>query len=144
MNQLTRLDTNALNRAMIGFDRLFDDFGKNFANTVQTNYPPYNVIKTGENDYAIEVAVTGFSTDEIEVKVEHEQLVISAASTEQAADTTEYLYRGLAARDFTRRFSLADHVQVVDATVANGLLTVTLTRVLPESLKPRKIAINTK
>lgn len=144
MNQLARLDTTALNRAMIGFDRLFDDVGKRFANSVQPNYPPYNVIKTSENDYIIELAVTGFTKDEIEVKVEHEQLVISAASTREQPADTEYLYRGLAARDFSRRFSLADHVEVVDATVADGLLTVTLQRILPEALKPRTITVKTK
>ena len=144
MNQFTRLDTTALNRAMIGFDRLFDDVSKKFANTAQTNYPPYNVIKTGENDYAIEIAVTGFSKDEILVKVEQEQLVISAVSTKEQPDDDKYLYRGLAARDFTRRFSLADHVEVVDAIIADGLLTVTLKRVLPEALKPRTITINDK
>jgi molecular chaperone IbpA len=144
MNQFTRLDTTALNRAMIGFDRMFDDVSKKFANSAQTNYPPYNIIKTGENDYAIEIAVTGFSKDEILVKVEQEQLVISAVSTKEQPTESEYLYRGLAARDFTRGFSLADHVEVVDAIIADGLLTVTLKRVLPEALKPRTITINDK
>lgn len=140
-NQLPRFDTTALNRALIGFDRLFDQVEQRFANSVQTNYPPYNVLKTSDNDYVVEVAVTGFTKEEILVKVEQEQLVISASASKEADETTEYLHRGLATRDFERRFTLADHLEVVDASVANGLLKVYLKRIVPETLKPRVISI---
>jgi molecular chaperone IbpA len=76
MNQLTRVDTNALNRAMLGFDSLFNDFERRFSNQINTSYPPYNILKHDENSYVIEVAVTGFQPDEITVEIDQNQLIV--------------------------------------------------------------------
>lgn len=134
--QSNRFDTSALTRALIGFDRLFDAVP-----TPGGNYPPYNIIKTGENDYSVEVAVTGFSKDEITVTTDRDRLVIAAKSTRKEDPDAVYCYRGLAARDFERHFTLMDHARVTGASIANGLLRVSITRVVPEELKPQTIEI---
>ncbi len=139
MNQLARFDTSALNRALIGFDRIFNDFENRFQHST-TNYPPYNVIKTDENSFEIEVAVAGFDREDITLEVDQDQLRIRG-QRKQVEDSREYLYRGLAARDFERTFTLADHIIVGDAELTNGILRVKLARVVPEALKPRLIAI---
>ena len=145
MTQLLRLDTNALqqlNRALIGFDRMFDDFENRWANSVQTNYPPHNVLKTGEQTYELQLAVTGFSKNEIAVEVNQDHLVIRGERLSVEDDQTVYLYRGLATRDFQKIFPLADHVEVKSSAIKNGILTIYLERTVPESLKPRSIPIN--
>jgi molecular chaperone IbpA len=139
MNQLVRFDTNALNRALIGFDRIFNDF-ENRAQQSTTNYPPYNVIKHNDDSFEIEVAVAGFDREDITIEVDQGQLRIRGQRTEQAIEH-QYLHRGLAARDFERTFTLAEHIIVGDAELTNGILSVKLTREVPEALKPRMIAI---
>jgi molecular chaperone IbpA len=140
MNAITRFDTTALNRALIGFDQLFDNVERRFANQVQNNYPPYNVIKHDDNNFEIEVAVAGFDKEDITVEVDQDQLIIRGKKT-QAETEVQYMHRGLAARDFERMFTLAEHIIVGDAELTNGILSVKLTREVPESLKPRLIAI---
>jgi molecular chaperone IbpA len=140
MNAITRFDTTALNRALIGFDQLFDNVERRFANQVQNNYPPYNVIKHDDNHFEIEVAVAGFDKEDITVEVDQDQLIIRGKKV-QAETEVQYMHRGLAARDFERTWTLADHMQVGDAELTNGILSVKLTRVIPEALKPRLIAI---
>ena len=142
MNQLARFDTSALNqlnRALIGFDRIFNDFENRFQHST-TNYPPYNVIKHDENSFEIEVAVAGFDREDITIEVDQDQLRIKGQRLKDD-DTSKYVYRGLAARDFERQFTLADHIIVGEAELTNGILRVKLTREVPESLKPRLIAI---
>lgn len=141
MNQLTRFDTQALNRALVGFDRIFDDMERRFANQANHNYPPYNIEKIADNLYDIVVAVAGFNKSEITVEVDQDQLIIRGEK--QAADgpAPEYLHRGLAFRDFERRFTLAEHMEVVKAEIKNGLLVVQVERKVPEALLPRKIEI---
>lgn len=141
MTQLQRFDTNALNRALVGFDRLFDDFEARFANQISQNYPPYNIEKVAENLYDIVVAVAGFGREEITVEIEGDQLTIRGEKSVSADPQPEYLHRGLAFRDFERRFTLADHMEVVKAEIKNGLLIVQLERIVPEALKARKIDI---
>jgi molecular chaperone IbpA len=142
MNQLVRFDTAALNKALIGFDRLFNEAERGFVNSIQNNYPPYNILKTSDDDYTIEVAVTGFKKDEITVELNQGQLIIKGSRIYNDQDSTvEYIHRGLAARDFERRFTLADHMEVGDAEVADGLLKVYIKRIVPEALKPRVISI---
>lgn len=140
MNALTRFDTTALqqlNRAIIGFDRLFAD--RAYSN--QT-YPPYNVVKHGEDSYEIEVAVAGFKLSEIDVEVDNNQLHIRGNKAEEdTVETTEYLHRGLAYRSFERSFTLAEHMQVGNAGIKDGVLRVAITRNVPEALKPRKIPV---
>lgn len=139
MNQLARFDTSALNRALIGFDRIFNDFENRFQHST-TNYPPYNVIKHDENSFEVEVAVAGFDREDITIEVDQDQLRIRG-QRKQTEDNREYLHRGLAARDFERQFTLAEHVIVGDAELTNGILRVKLTREIPETLKPRLISI---
>jgi molecular chaperone IbpA len=143
MTQLVRFDTNSLNRALVGFDKFFDDFENRFATQISQNYPPYNIIKTGENTYEIQVAVSGFDKEDISVEVDQNQLTIKGKSaTPNEAVSRHYLYRGLSSRDFTRNWTLADHIQVETGNIKNGVLTIYLKRVIPDSLLPRKIKIS--
>jgi molecular chaperone IbpA len=130
MNQLVRFDTNALNRALLGFDELFN------------NYPPYNVVKHDENSYEIQVAVTGFDKDEITVEVDQNQLIVKGQKAKEENDeAVNYLHKGLATRQFTRSWTLAEHMEVGEGSIKNGVLTVSLKRVIPEALKPRVLKI---
>lgn len=140
MNALSRIDTQSLNRALIGFDRLFNDVERRFANQVQTNYPPYNILKHNDDLFEIEVAVAGFDKEDISIEVDQNQLTIRGQRLKEE-DASMYLHRGLAARDFERSFTLAEHMEVGDAELTNGILRVKLTRIVPEALKPRLIAI---
>jgi len=145
MNQIMRIDTNtlnALNKAFVGFDSLFTDFEQRFANQVNSNYPPYNILKHGKDTYELQVAVTGFSPEEISVEVDQQQLVIKGEKREDDADTeVQYIHRGLASRNFSRVLPLAEHIEVGDAKIKNGVLYVALNRVVPEALKPRVLKI---
>lgn len=141
-NQLTRFDTNALNRALLGFDTLFDNFEKRFANQVNTNYPPHNVVKFDDDTYEVQVAVTGFDPTEITVQVDQNELIIKGSiATDDDDAAITYLHRGLASRDFTKTFTLADHMEVGKARIKNGVLKVALKRIVPEALKPRILTI---
>ena len=142
MTQLQRFDTQALNRALVGFDRIFDDMERRFANQISNNYPPYNVAKLQENLYEIEMAVTGFEKDEIKVTVEQNELTIIGERDKNESDVTvEFLHRGLALRDFERKFTLAEHMKIVSATIKNGILQIRIERIVPEEMKPRVIDI---
>lgn len=138
-NALSRLDT--LSRALIGFDTMFDTMERRFANQVSGNYPPHNIIKTGDNQYEIQVAVTGFNKSEIAVTVENNVLVIKGESMTTEYQPEQYLHRGLATRDFAREFPLAEHIEVTGAEITNGMLIVKLVRNIPESAKPKVIDI---
>jgi molecular chaperone IbpA len=138
-NSLQRLD--AINRALIGFDSVFDALERRYANSAQTNYPPYNVARIDENHYDIEMAVTGFEKSEIEVSVERNELTIRGERRETDVQIPEYLHRGLALRNFERSFTLAEHMKVISAEIKNGVLTIRLEREIPEELKPRVIDI---
>ena len=142
MNALNRFDTQALNRALIGFDTMFDQLERRFANQVQNNYPPHNIIRTGENTYLIEVAVAGFGKNEVSVPLENNELTIKGekAEVEETAEI-QYLHRGLASRNFVRVFPLAEHIEVKGAEIKDGILTVKLERIIPEELKPRIIEV---
>ena len=141
MNQLVRFDTNALNRALVGFDSLFNDFEHRFANHINQSYPPYNILKYGEDSYAIEVAVTGFTKDEITVEVDQNRLVVKGERIPVENADIEYLYRGLASRNFVRSWTLAEHMVVGEGRIKNGVLTIEVTREVPEALKPRILKI---
>lgn len=141
MNQLVRLDPNTLSRALIGFDTMFDQIERRFASQPNNNYPPHNVIKTGENTYEIQVAVSGFDKSEVSVELDQDQLIIRGERTREDDANYEYLHRGLATRDFVKSLTLAEYIEVKSSSLKNGILTVYLERVIPESLKPRKIEI---
>ena len=141
-NALQRIE--AINRALIGFDTVFDQMERRFANSVSNNYPPHNILKTGENQYEIQIAVTGFEKSEIAVTVESNVLTVKgegAESVRHERPEIVYLHRGLATRDFVREFPHAEHIEVAGAEIRNGMLIVKLIRNIPESEKPRVIDI---
>ena len=133
------IDFSPLYRSVVGFDRLADLLDSAAAETA-TGYPPYNIERTGDNAYRIEIAVAGFKPDELSIEVKEAVLTVQGR---KAANDSErrFVHRGLAERNFERRFQLAEYVVVTDATLADGLLAISLKRELPEALKPRKIAI---
>ena len=141
MTQLQRFDAAALNRALVGFDRIFDDMEHRFANQISSNYPPFNIAKVGENLYDITLAVAGFEKDEITVEVEANELTIRGERKVSDQSEPEYLHRGLALRDFEKTFTLAEHMKVRKAEIKNGILLVKIEREIPEELKPRVIDI---
>jgi molecular chaperone IbpA len=137
-----RYDFSPFYRSTVGFDRLFDMLDQ--ANRVEpmTNWPPYNIEKTGDDGYRITMAVAGFGTDEIEV-TQHENTLLVSGQKRQEQDGTQVLHRGIATRAFKQTFNLADHVKVTGAGLENGLLTIELLRQVPEELRPRRIEIAT-
>ena len=137
--QLARLDS--LSRALIGFDTMFDQMERRFANQVSTNYPPFNILKWNEDQYEIQIAITGFEKEEIRVEVERNQLSVFGESKEMSLGDAMYLHRGLATRDFEKTFTLAEHMEVKLAEIRNGMLRIQLFRNVPESEKPRIIDI---
>lgn len=141
MNQLVRFDTNALNKALLGFDSLFDNFEQRFANQINNNYPPYNIVKKDENNYEIEVAVTGFLPEEVTVEIDQNQLIVKGERKREEDAEVQYIHRGLATRDFTRMWTLAEHMEVDEGTIKNGVLRIAIKRVVPEALKPRVLKI---
>jgi molecular chaperone IbpA len=133
-------DFTPLFRTAIGFDRL-----ARLADTVPqdaVSYPPYNIEKIGDDSYRLQLAVAGFSAEDIDLTAKDNALIVAGRVAEESSKG-EFLHRGIAARAFTRRFVLADHMVVESADIANGLLNISIRRVVPEALKPRKIAINT-
>ena len=138
---MRNFDLTPLYRASVGFDRLADVMDRTLsADVAAPTYPPYNIEKTGEDAYRISIAVAGFAADDLSVEVRDGAVIVSARKAEED-DGRSYLHRGIATRAFERRFQLADHIEVVNAHLENGLLYLDLVREVPESLKPRKIAI---
>lgn len=137
-------DLSPLYRSTVGFDRMFnllDSFG-GVENSGQT-YPPYNIERTGENTYRVTMAVAGFSEDDISVETKENTLTVKGEKKgEKEEKEDNFLYRGIAARAFERRFQLADHVEVKGAVLENGLLHIELVREIPEAAKPRTITIS--
>ncbi len=137
------VDYAPLYRTAVGFDRLFALLDAAQNTDAAGGYPPYNIERTDENSYRVEIAVAGFKPEELNVEVKENLLTVTGRKAANEADERRFLHRGLAERNFDRRFQLADHVVVEDANLADGLLTVSLRRELPEQLKPRTIAIKT-
>lgn len=135
----TAFDFSPLFRSTVGFDRVFDLLDNASRVSSFDNWPPYDIIKTGDDSYRVTLAVAGFAENELNVTQERNLLVVSGEKA--ANEDTQYLHRGIAGRSFQRRFELADHVRVVGASIANGLLTVELKREIPEAMKPRRIDI---
>ena len=138
---MRNFDLTPLYRSAIGFDRLANMIDTASRNEQQSAYPPYNIEATGEYSYRITMAVAGFTREEIEITSESGNLVIRGNKAEDQVERT-YLYQGIAARNFERRFQLADHVRVENASMENGLLHVELLREIPEAMKTRRIEIN--
>ena len=137
-------DFSPYRRSTVGFDRLFDMLETSSLGQGQENYPPFDLIKLGDNDFRIELAVAGFKPDEIDIPAQENVLLVSGRKKEEADDgasANAYIYRGIATRSFERRFALADHIQVRGADMKDGLLSIELVREIPEAMKPRKINI---
>jgi molecular chaperone IbpA len=129
-------------RSTVGFDRLFDMLENSSLGAAQENYPPFDLIKGGENEYRIELAVAGFKPEEFDITSQQNQLIVSGRKNEETEQKgSDYIYRGIANRSFERRFALADHIKVTGADMKDGLLVINLVREIPESMKPRKIDI---
>ena len=142
MTRLTTLDLSPFYRNSIGVDRLFDRLISQIDTSTTTNYPPYNILKTGENTFEVQVAVAGFSQGEIEVSVKDGDLIITGEKLNtELPEGHEYTHQGISARRFVRSFSLADYVEVESAIARDGILTVKLERHIPEAMKPKTIAI---
>ena len=131
-----------IHKFTVGFDQLFDELNR-VTQIPQASYPPYNLIKYTDDTFGIELAVAGFTEGDIEVVLNKNQLVISGKQKESSTDSSvEYLHRGISSRNFTRNFTLADYVEVTNASVTNGILTIELERKIPQHAKPKNIAIS--
>lgn len=137
---LRSLDIPSIHKFAVGFDSVFDELLRTTAQT--TNYPPYNIVKHSEDKFSIELAVAGFKDGDIDVQVERNQLTVTGEQSINLDQPVEYLHRGISSRNFVRTWTLADHVEIKGAEVANGILTINLERIIPEEQKPKKIAIN--
>lgn len=136
LRAVTPADLAHISRALVGFDRYF-----NSTIPQNGNYPPHNIVKYGNDSYAIEVAVAGFTKEEIHVSVDQDQLTIVGIQKNVDETVKEYLHRGLAARDFEQTFTLAEYMEVKGAEVKDGMLKIEIQRHVPEALKPRQIEI---
>ena len=140
---MRHVDFSLLYRSTVGFDRLFnllDNMGQ--PEQSAPAYPPYNIERTGENAYRISMAVAGFGESDLEIEAKENTLLVKGNQQKNEEDEGEMLFRGIAARNFERRFQLADHVEVRNAHLENGLLHIELVREIPEAMKARKIEIS--
>ena len=140
---LRSFDIPSIHKFGIGFDTMFDELNRLHSLQSNTNYPPYNVVQINEDEYMISLAVAGFGLDNLSVTKDKNFLIIEGKNTIKDEDLTEtnYLHRGISARDFRREFKLADHVEIENAHLELGILNVHLKREIPEEQKPRAIAI---
>ena len=147
MNNLTkefRFDLNQLHKMTVGFDRLFDQMllAGEYPNTVSTGYPPYNVERIDDGRWRVTIAVAGFGEDDIEVIVDQGNLNINGKKSDKTDENM--LFHGIANRQFNRSFQLADYVEVEEASLKDGMLTLNLIRNVPDALKPKKIKLISK
>lgn len=142
MRNASLLDINKFTPYAVGFDRLFDQMNKYLDNQAQsTGYPPYNITNVN-NQYTIEIALAGVSKEDIDMVVTDNVLSISYKPDQSDNNPDSWVYRGIANRGFTRKFTIADDIEVKDARMSNGLLSVVLERIVPDSKKPKKIDIS--
>ena len=141
------LDLPTLHRSFVGFDQLFEEINRSFnVNSKQDNYPPHNIIRTGDNHYVIEMAVAGFQENELDIETvinSYGQTVLTIKGERKREENSErqYLHRGLATRNFERSFPLNENVEILNAAVANGILAISLEHKIPETQKAKKVAI---
>lgn len=133
-------DLTPFTRSTIGFDRLFNELDKQFANSASNGYPPYNIVSVDDDNYMISVAVAGFAMENLEITKDGNILTIEGIAPE-TDNTVNYLHKGIAGRNFRRQFTLADHVKVIAANLSLGMLNVRLQREIPVELQPKKIEI---
>ena len=140
MTRLTTLDLPTFARATIGFDRMFEQLDREFANTKSTGYPPYNVVQENDDEYTISLAIAGFTMEDLDITLEKNVLTIEGTSPE-VPEGKKYLHKGIGNRNFRRQFTLAEHIEVEDAELEHGMLHINLVRNVPEAQKPKKISI---
>jgi molecular chaperone IbpA len=139
---MSTYDLSPLYRTMVGFDRMAHMIDRAARLDGTQGYPPYNIERTGENAFRIELAVAGFAEGDLDLELNEGVLTVTGKRTEaETPETRDFLHRGIAERSFVRRFQLADHILVTGAALSHGLLRIELVRELPEEKKPRKIAI---
>ena len=132
-------DFAPLGRYTVGFDNLFDLINQTARNEGNDRYPPYNILRTGQDSFRISVAVAGFAPSDLSITAEQNLLTLSGRQAEE--EEKEYLFRGIAGGNFERKFNLGEYVEVDNAAIDNGLLHIDLVRRIPDAVKPRKIAI---
>lgn len=142
MTKLTTLDLTPFYRNSIGIDRLFDRIVSQIDSTASSTYPPYDIVRTGDETYEIRVAVAGFVQSNIDVEFNNGTLIVKGEKAAGEGTGVEYLHHGISGRSFIRTFSVAEYVEVKDAVLADGILTVKLERLVPESQRPKKIAVS--
>jgi len=139
VNTSLMIDPSRINTYSIGFDRMFDSLMGH--SPTPSNYPPYNIVKHSDDKYTIEIAVAGFSKDEIEIETRENMLKVESKSRPDGDDDKEYLHKGVSNRAFKKAFTISDDVVVKGADMNNGLLFIDLERIIPEEKKPRLIKI---
>jgi molecular chaperone IbpA len=137
LKAVTPADLANISRALVGFDAIFNQRLQH----INSNYPPHNIVKFSDSKYAIEIAVAGFSKNEITVEVDQDQLVVRGIQGELDSEGKEYLHKGLASRNFEQTWTLAEYMEIKDAEVKDGMLIINIERIIPDSLKPRQIII---
>ena len=143
MTRITTLNLPTFHRHMIGFDRMFDEMDRLFENSPNngsTGYPPYNIAKLNDDEFMVSLAVAGFAMDNLSIEKDKDVLKIEGKAP-KGDDEVNYVHRGIAGRNFVREFTLADHVNVKEAKLENGMLNIHLVREVPEEMKPKKIEI---
>ena len=138
---MSRFDFTPYRRSTVGFDRLFDLLESQARSQSGDNYPPFNIARSGEDNYRITLAVAGFRPQDIDITAQQNLLTVQGKKREEVDDGSELLHVGIANRGFERRFELADFVRVERADLADGLLIIDLVREVPEAMKPKKIAV---
>ena len=140
MTRLTTLDLPSFHRSTVGFDRLFNELDRQFANSQSQGYPPYNIAQINEDEFMITLAVAGFGMDNLDITKDGNILRVEGTSP-KGGEHVNYLHKGIGERNFRREFTLADHVEVESAGLEHGMLNIHLKREVPEELQPKKIAI---
>lgn len=140
MTRLQTLDLPTFNRSTVGFDRLFEELDRQFANSKSQGYPPYNVAEINNDEWMISLAVAGFGMDNLDITLDKNILTIEGTAP-GGDEEVKYLHKGIGGRNFRRQFTLADHIEVESATLELGMLNVHLKRNVPEEMQPKKIAI---
>lgn len=138
---MSRFDLTPYRRSTVGFDRLFDLLENQARLNAGDNYPPFNISRSGEDNYRITLAVAGFRPQDIDITAQQNLLVVHGKKREELDDGSQFIHVGIANRGFERRFELADFVRVERADLADGLLIIDLVREVPEAMKPKKIPV---
>lgn len=139
---MSRFDFTPYRRSTVGFDHLFDLLESQARNNPGDNYPPFNIARSGEDNYRITLAVAGFRANDIDITAQQNLLIVQGKKREDTDQEGELLHVGIANRGFERRFELADFVRVEKADLSDGLLKIDLVREVPEAMRPKKIAVN--